>query len=84
MSLDRRSFRKGTGVATAAARSDDELASHSVANVGAGLVDAVAAVELTRDFGGRRPVPADPDYTTAHHPGWGSATAGGTGRTVEE
>ena len=52
MSLDRRSFRKGTGVG-AAARSDDELAYRSESNLGAGLVDAVAAVELARDLGGR-------------------------------
>lgn len=54
-SLDRRSFRNGTGVAAAAARSDDELAYHSEANVGAGLLDAVSAVELAAAFAGGPP-----------------------------
>ena len=56
--------------ATADAGTDAELAVHSEANMGAGFVDAEAAVELARDLGTRAPsLGGTPDYTEPDHPG---------------
>ena len=56
--------------ATADAGTDAELAVHSEANMGAGFVDAEAAVELARDLGTRAPsLGGSPDYTEPDHPG---------------
>jgi serine protease AprX len=67
---------------------DDELAGHTEPNMGAGFVDAIAAVELARDLGRRaRPLPDEPDYTTPDHPElWNQVELcdHGTGQAVDD